>query len=38
VAGDGPWAVVDGEGALLAVYQRHRDTTVKPGVVIAQRP
>jgi tRNA pseudouridine55 synthase len=38
VAGDGPWAVVDGGGTLLAVYQRHRGTTVKPGVVIAQRP
>jgi tRNA pseudouridine55 synthase len=34
VAGDGPWAVVDGEGALLAVYERHRGTTVKPGVVL----
>jgi tRNA pseudouridine55 synthase len=35
VAGDGPWAVVDGEGALLAVYEHHRGTTVKPGVVLA---
>jgi hypothetical protein len=35
VAGDGPWAVVDGNGALLAVYERHHDKTVKPGVVLA---
>ena len=35
VTGDGPWAVVDGEGTLLAVYERHRGGTVKPGVVIA---
>lgn len=34
VAGDGPWAVVDGEGALLAVYERHRGATIKPGVVM----
>jgi tRNA pseudouridine55 synthase len=31
----GPWAVVDGRGALLAVYVRHRGETVKPGVVLA---
>ena len=37
VAGDGPWAVVDGAGVLLAVYQRHRGATVKPGVVLADR-
>jgi tRNA pseudouridine55 synthase len=30
----GPWAVVDGDGALLAVYVPHRGTTVKPGVVL----
>jgi tRNA pseudouridine55 synthase len=35
VTGDGPWAVVDGEGGLLAVYERDRGTTVKPGVVLA---
>lgn len=34
VTGDGPWAVVDAAGALLAVYQRHRGATVKPGVVL----
>jgi tRNA pseudouridine55 synthase len=35
VAGDGPWAVLDAEGTLLAVYERHRDTTAKPAVVLA---
>jgi tRNA pseudouridine55 synthase len=35
VTGDGPWAVVDGKGTLLAVYERHRGATVKPGVVMA---
>src|SRR5204863_1681 len=36
VEGDGPWAVVDGRsGELLAVYEAHRDGTVKPAVVIA---
>ena len=34
-SGTGPWAVcVNGE--LLAVYERHRNDTVKPNVVIAQ--
>lgn len=33
--GEGPWAVVDAGGALLAVYERHRGGTVKPGVVVA---
>ena len=37
VTGDGPWAVADREGTLLAVYERHRGATVKPGVVVAQR-
>ncbi len=32
---DGPWAVVDREGTLLAVYVRHRPDTVKPAVVLA---
>jgi len=32
---DGPWAVVDGDGRLLAVYEPYRGTTVKPGVVVA---
>jgi tRNA pseudouridine55 synthase len=35
VEGDGPWAVVSAEGALLAVYVAHRDGTAKPGVVLA---
>ncbi|MEM7287606.1 MAG: tRNA pseudouridine(55) synthase TruB [Actinomycetota bacterium] len=33
--GEGPWAVVDPDGSLLAVYEPHRDTTVKPAVVVA---
>jgi tRNA pseudouridine55 synthase len=33
--GDGPWAVTDGDGRLLAVYEPHRDGTVKPAVVLA---
>jgi tRNA pseudouridine55 synthase len=33
-SGDGPWAVVDDAGGLLAVYERHRGRTVKPGVVL----
>lgn len=33
-AGDGPFAVVDGRGVLLAVYERHRQG-VKPSVVLA---
>jgi len=37
VAGDGPWAVLDGGGALLAVYEPHRGETVKPAVVLATR-
>ncbi|HEY8523740.1 MAG TPA: tRNA pseudouridine(55) synthase TruB [Acidimicrobiales bacterium] len=33
-AGDGPWAVVDPAGELVAVYERHRGERVKPGVVV----
>jgi tRNA pseudouridine55 synthase len=33
-AGDGPWPVLDPDGNLLAVYQRHRHATVKPAVVL----
>ncbi len=33
--GPGPFAVVDGSGALLAVYER-RGTALRPSVVIAQ--
>ncbi len=32
--GDGPWAVVGPEGALLAVYEPFRGSTVKPSLVI----
>ena len=31
----GPWAVFSVGGELLAVYQAHRDATVKPAVVVA---
>ena len=34
-AGDGPWAVVDGDGQLLAVYELRPDGRVKPSVVMA---
>ena len=35
MAGEGPWAVVDGDGALLAVYEGRPDGTAKPSVVLA---
>lgn len=34
-AGEGPWAVVDVDRRLLAMYRAHRDGTVKPDVVVA---
>ena len=34
VDGDGPWAVMDGEGVLLAVYEPYQDARVKPAVVL----
>ncbi|MDP1806152.1 MAG: hypothetical protein Q8K72_13355, partial [Acidimicrobiales bacterium] len=34
-AGEGPWAVLDAGGALLAVYERYADGRVKPAVVLA---
>jgi tRNA pseudouridine55 synthase len=34
-AGDGPWAVLGGDGDLLAVYERYDDGRAKPSVVIA---
>jgi tRNA pseudouridine55 synthase len=34
VAGDGPWAVLDEMGALLAVYERRDGESVKPAVVL----
>ncbi|MFM8862565.1 MAG: tRNA pseudouridine(55) synthase TruB [Acidimicrobiia bacterium] len=33
--GEGPWAVLDATGALLAVYRRHSEDRVRPDVVIA---
>jgi tRNA pseudouridine55 synthase len=35
VDGNGPWAVVDTDGRLLAVYEAYGDGRVKPAVVIA---
>lgn len=32
--GDGPWAVHDADGALLAVYRAHRAGTAKPDLVL----
>jgi tRNA pseudouridine55 synthase len=32
--GNGPWAVIDGAGELLAVYEAHGDGRVKPAVVL----
>ncbi|MCU1505015.1 MAG: tRNA pseudouridine synthase [Ilumatobacteraceae bacterium] len=32
--GDGPWAVLDGEGALLAVYETSPDGGARPAVVV----
>ncbi|HUR23421.1 MAG TPA: tRNA pseudouridine(55) synthase TruB [Acidimicrobiales bacterium] len=34
-AGEGPWAVLDGGGALLAVYEPYSDGRAKPAVVVA---
>jgi len=34
VDGPGPWAVVTAAGALLAVYEGHRDQLAKPAVVL----
>ncbi len=33
--GEGPWAVLDGDGELLAVYRSHSGGRVKPAVVLA---
>jgi hypothetical protein len=35
VSGDGPWAVLDESGALLAVYEPYREALAKPTVVLA---
>jgi hypothetical protein len=32
--GDGPWAVVDEGGRLLAVYEQGDDARLKPAVVL----
>ncbi|MGI9023216.1 MAG: tRNA pseudouridine(55) synthase TruB [Acidimicrobiales bacterium] len=37
MAGEGPWAVVDDEGTLLAVYESRPGATAKPSVVLAGR-
>ena len=34
-SGLGPWAVLDSDGQLLAVYEPHRTGTAKPSVVLA---
>jgi len=36
-SGEGPWAVVSGDGNLLAVYEGRPDGTTKPSVVLAAR-
>jgi len=36
VDGDGPWAVTDQGGTLLAVYASHKAETVKPEMVLSQ--
>ena len=38
VAGEGPWRVLDEGGRLLAVYERHTNTTTKPAVVLVGAP
>jgi len=35
--GEGPWAVVSGDGNLLAVYEGRPDGTTKPSVVLSAR-
>lgn len=34
----GPYPLIDGTGELLAVYEEHRGSTVKPAVVLAEPP
>jgi tRNA pseudouridine55 synthase len=36
--GPGPYPLVDESGELLAVYEKHRGSTVKPAVVLAEPP
>lgn len=35
LTGDGPWALLDEDGRLLAVYEAHGDGRAKPSVVVA---
>ena len=36
-AGEGPWAVVDADGQLLAVYERRAGGWAKPALVLVPR-
>ena len=36
--GEGPWAVLDARGALLAVYERRDGERAKPAVVLTAPP
>ncbi len=36
--GEGPYPLVDASGELLAIYEKHRGSTVKPTVVLAEPP
>jgi tRNA pseudouridine55 synthase len=38
LVGDGPWALVDSGGSLLAVYEATGPSRVKPSVVLAPQP
>ena len=38
VTGDGPWALLDAGGSLLAVYEEHGEGRLKPAVVVAAAP
>jgi hypothetical protein len=38
VQGSGPWAVTDGRGELLAVYEAHGNGRAKPAVVLTSIP
>lgn len=38
VSGTGPWAVLDAEGELLAIYTAHGEGRAKPAVVLARPP
>jgi tRNA pseudouridine55 synthase len=37
LGGGGPWAVLDGDGEVLAVYERYGGGTAKPSVVLVAR-